>query len=648
MKGSTRNFYTITLIQLFLPLLLLWLSRFVFAWYCGDYVGNPSPGRALQLSWGGVRFDLCAWAYFNAAFIIMRFLPFDFVTKRAYFVASNVIWCVTNCAMLIIQLGDTAYFPFSGSRLRMGAVKAMLDDPNMLGIITSYAGNYLWAFLSGILLIALFIFLAFKLKPSGHPLTLRSRAATYAARTAIFLAALFLTFCAMRGNLGSGRPISLADAVWYTDRPAETNIVLNSPFTLLRSGKGEEMIEPVIFMADDELAKLRKSEHPALPDEAFTRKNVVLITLESGSLHWLDRYSRSMGAEERHLMPFLDSLSHHSLVHPHVMATARLSIEGITCIYGGFPTFDRFTFMSSPYAASPVDSHASLLRRESYATRFYFGGNHGSYSIDAFAKAMGYDDVVDRDTYNNDADFDGSWGIFDDAMGEYAARDLSTLPQPFAAGWFTLNLHEPFTIPDSWDTSGFIHKEPGRERSAEYTDRAIRRFFEIARTQPWYHNTVFVITGDHGSRDFKGTILDSPFIQPHVMFMAYTPDGSIAPGEITGQVASQIDVGPTILSLLHYPKSYVALGSDMLDTSSPHYGIGYFQSQYMVFGPRYLITLSPDCRSVTSVYDIVADPAASKPVSNYDRAETDAMLRWAQAFLQDYTARLTEGRLSLP
>lgn len=648
MKRLRDNYYAVTLFQLLLPLLLLWLSRFVFAWYCGEFTGNPSFGRVFQLSWGGLRFDLCAWAYFNAAFILMRFLPFDFVTKRVYLVISNAIWCISNCAMLIIQLGDTAYFPFSGSRLRIDAVKAMLDDPNMLGIITSYAANYWWAFLAGILIIALFIWLACCLKPKGTPLTLRNRAATFASRTAIFLFALFLTFCAIRGNLGAGRPISLADAVWYTDRPAETNIVLNSPFTLLRSGKGAEKIEPLIFMSDDELAAQRNSEHPALPDESFTRKNVVVITLESGSLHWLDRYSRSMGTPERHLMPFIDSLSRHSLVHPHVVATARLSIEGITCIYGGFPTFDRFTFMSSPYAASPVDSHASLLRREGYATRFYFGGNHGSYSIDAFAKAMGYDDVVDRNTYGNDADFDGSWGIFDHAMGEYAARDLSTLQQPFAAGWFTLNLHEPFAIPDGWDTSGFINKKQGRERSAEYTDRAIRRFFEIARTQPWYQNTIFVITGDHGSRDFKGTILDSLFIQPHVMFMVYTPDGSIEPGEITGQVASQIDIGPTILSILRYPKSYIALGSDLTDTSKAHYGIGYFQLQYMIFGPHYLVTLSSDCRSIDKVYDIVADPSASKPATDYDRTETDAMLRWAQAFLQDYTSRLTEGRLSLP
>lgn len=648
MKKLRDNYYAVTLFQLLLPLLLLWLSRFVFAWYCGESAGNPSIGRVFQLSWGGLRFDLCAWAYFNSAFTLMRFLPFDFVTNRTYARISNAVWCIANCAMLIIQLGDTAYFPFSGSRLRMGAVNAMLDDPNLLGILASYAGNYRWAFMGSILLIALFVFLAFQLVPSGKPLTLKKRAATYTARTAIFLTVLLLTFCAIRGNLGAGRPISLADAVWYTDRPAETNIVLNSPFTLLRSGKGAEKIEPLIFMSDNELAGQRNSVHPARPYEAFTRKNVMLITLESGSLHWLDRFSRPMGMEERHLMPFLDSLSYRSLVHPHVMATARLSIEGITCIYGGFPTFDRFTFMSSPYAASPVDSHASLLRREGYATRFYFGGNHGSYSIDAFAKAMGYDNVVDRDTYNNDADFDGSWGIFDHAMGEYAARDLSTLQQPFAAGWFTLNLHEPFAIPDGWDTSGFIHKEQGRERSAEYTDCAIRRFFEIARTQPWYQNTIFVITGDHGSRDFKGTLLDGPFIQPHVMFMVYAPDGSIEPGEITGRVASQIDIGPTILSLLRYPKSYVALGSDMLDTSTPHYGIGYFQSQFMIFGPHYLITLSSDCSSIDKVYDIIADSSASKPVISYDRAETAAMLGWAQAFLQDYTARLTEGRLSLP
>ncbi len=643
------GYYTATAIQLFLPLLLLWLSRFVFAAYNADLTGNPSFWRVLQLSAGGLRFDLSAWAYCNVLFIAMRLLPFGFVSNRIYLAVSNAIWCVTNFAMLAMALGDIPFFRFSGSRLRLPAVADMLHDPNITGIILSYFSNYWWAF-TGVLalLIALILTCLLFRNPRKGLIRLNSLPATATVRSAIFLVGAFLTFCAMRGTLGAGRPLSIADAVWYASTPPETNIVLNTPYCVIRSVEGGEKIEKLTFFSPDELDAIRSSVHrPAFPADSFTRKNVMVITIESGSQHWLDSDTLIPGAQPRHLMPFLDSLASVSLVNRHTLATGKRSIEGITAIYGGFPTFGDMLYLSSPYNANRVDSYARLLSDAGYSTRFYFGGNHGSYSIDALLKSMGYNDVYDRETYNDDSVFDGQWGVFDHAMGAYAANDLEFLQQPFAAGWFTLDLHEPFNTPCYWRPDGYRNKEPGPLRSAEYTDRAVRHFFEIARTKPWYANTVFVITGDHGARDFKGTPYDGIYIQPHVMMMIYTPDGSVPPGEITDRVMSQYDIGPTILSLLRYSRPYVALGSDMLDAGAGPYAIGFFNSQYQVTGPDYLITLTDGLKGIDKVYDIRRDPLVTSPTADYDREETGRMLRWARAFMQDYTHRLNDDALHI-
>lgn len=645
LKKLHADYYAVTALQLFIPLLLLWLTRFLFAFYNADLVGNPSFWRVLTLSGGGLRFDLSAWAYFNVLFIVMRVLPWQFVYNRIYLAISNTIYCITNFVMLAVAIGDIPFFRFSGSRLRLPAVQDMLREDALGGIILSYTGHYWWAFLLGILVLAVLIGVCF-IRPTGHLLTLRTRWLTFATRITLMFAALFLTFCAMRGTLGKGRPLSIADAVWYTSTPPETNIVLNSPYCVLRSVEGGSRVPEMNFFSEAEAESIRSSVHKAHKGELI-RKNVVVITLESGSQHWIDRLNDVPGGKPWKLMPFLDSLASVSLVNRHMLATGKRSIEGLTAIYGGFPTFGDMLYMSSPYNANRVDSYARLLRDEGYDTRFYFGGNHGSYSIDALAKAMGYNAVIDRDTYNNDADFSGHWGIFDHAMGAYAARDMSALRQPFVTGWFTLDLHEPFNVPSEWNAKGYRNAEKGVLRSAEYTDRAMRHFFEIARTQPWYNNTIFIITGDHGTRDMKGTVYDGLYIQPHVMCMIYAPDGSIAPGEIIDRPMSQFDIGPTILSLLNYPKDYVALGSDMTDVTAPHYAIGFFNGQYQITGNQYHILLTENARAIDKVYDITADPLLKSPLAPPYPPETEKMLRWAEAFLQDYTHRLNSDSLHI-
>ncbi|MDE6323961.1 MAG: LTA synthase family protein, partial [Paramuribaculum sp.] len=411
---------------------------------------------------------------------------------------------------------------------------------------------------------------------------------------------------------------------------------------------GGSRIPQLKFMTDADAESIRSSVHtPADSLKTLKRKNIMVITLESGSKFWLDSLNDVPQAHKLGVMPFLDSIASRSLVNTHLLATGKRSVEGISAIFGGFPTFGDMLYMSSPYNANTVDSFVSLLKNEGYASRFYFGANHGSYSIDSFLKAMGFDSVIDRDSFADDSHHDGLWGIYDHAMGEYAALNISELQQPFVAGWFTLHLHEPFSVPSYWQPAPYRHNKPGPMRSAEYTDMALHHFFEIARTQPWFNNTIFIITGDHGSRDFKNTPFDTGYIQPHVMFLVYTPDGSIAPRRVTDRVMSQIDIGPTILGLLDYPKTYFALGTDMADSRSPHYALGYFNDQYTVTGNKYLITLGSSLDAPDKVFDITADPLLLNPLSSFDRTEVSEMIHWAQAFLQDYSSRMNSDRLRL-
>ncbi|MDE6682149.1 MAG: LTA synthase family protein, partial [Muribaculaceae bacterium] len=435
-----------------------------------------------------------------------------------YLTASNIIFVICNSLMLLPALADVPCFRFNGNHLRWLAITTIWSDPEMGKIILSFAKDYWWSFLCALLLIALLIMTAFAIKPSSSPFRSLSKSKAISLRIAIFILSAGATFLCIRGHVGPGRPLSIGDAVWGTSEAPQMNVVLNTPFCILRTLKKENRIEEMRFFSDEELKQIRTSVHKAVPGAQLNRKNIMVITIESGGIVWLDSFNPVKSDTTVSLMPFLDSIASKSVVFPHAFTTGVRSIEGITSIFAGVPTFGDMILMTSPYYANSIDAPANLLKQKGYSTRFYFGGNRGSFNIDQTLNVAGFEKVITREDYGLDRDFDGQWGVWDHKMAEYAVEDISSLPQPFFAGWFTLNPHAPFGVPQDWDTGPYRYSDEMRQ-TVEYEDRAIREFFRLAEKEPWYGNTIFIIIGDHGFRALKEPVYLSRFLLPHIALM---------------------------------------------------------------------------------------------------------------------------------
>ncbi len=647
------GYYTATVYQLVVSVVALWLTRFPYYVYNAGEVGEISPAEWMPILWGGLRFDLCAVAYFNLLFIAMRFLPFGFVTRRRWILATNIIFGVCNAVMLALNIADVALSSFIGGRMRWSTLAGAFGDSNMVGIIISYFHDYWWVYLLAVISIGVTLAVAYIPVISGGIIRVGRRWLTIALRVLVFIVASFVTIVCIRGQLTElSRPLGIADAMHYGVN-AKVNLILNTPFSVLRSiGKVGE-IERVVHYGDNELSSMRRSVHhfsvnDTIPGvEKQSGKNVMIIELESGGLMWLDSFNIVEGDEKRGLMPFLDSIATQSLVCRNVMATGVTSVGGTVAIFGGFPTYEPFRYVVSSYNGNVLDTPVNLLKKNGYSAKAYFGGKPGSVNIDQSLIAVGFSDVITCVDYGDYSDYDGTWGIFDHAMGAYAARDMSTLPQPFIAGWFTINAHGPFTVPTDWNADGYKSEHRTVQQSMEYTDRALRHFFNIAKEQPWFDNTVFVITGDHGCRELKHTKYDTPYIKYHIPFIVYTPDGSVKPSEVEGRVMSQIDIAPTLLHIMGYDKPFVSLGTDLFDLSRQHYALSSVNGRLMITGEKYVVMTDMKAALPDEVYDIVADQSLSTPLDGYDGEEVDSMMRWARAFMQDYTCRMIDNRMSI-
>lgn len=644
------NIYIATIYQVTIVFILLWLTRPLFYFYNESIIGHIPAGYLWgDVTWRGIPFDLSAVIYFNALFILMRFLPFGFVTARRYIKATDIIYYITNALLLIINIVDIPFFAFQGSRMRFNTLTELTTDSNMLGILCSYIAEYLWVVLlvAGYIYLLIWLYRRVRVAPSADAGGWKPAV----IHVLIFLAAAGVSFLLMRGTFNfrgaRGTPLSIGHAAKGAKNASEINVVLNTPFCILRSVSGSDRLRPYTFYDSATLESLRTSVITPSDSIVPNNKNVVLIILEGGSSYFTDHIS-PIKDEKLGLMPFLDSLSRKSLTVLHNFATGRRSNEGVASILGSFPNFEPFIFMRSPYNANHFDAFPRLLRDRGYSSTFYYGCNQGSYNIEQIAMTMGIENTVNRDTYDNDDDFDGMWGIFDDKMARYVASRIGTMRPPFTAVWFTLSSHAPFAIPDGWDTSDFKNKEAGMGRSVEYTDDALRIFFETASQQPWYDNTIFIITADHGNREWKDTKYDTAYYQSHIPFIVYAPDGSIPPRQITDRVMSQFDIGPTILGLTGHNTPYVSIGTDILAaTTATHYALSKFNHQYRINSLRYTVIWDDQNDRITGVYDIANDPELTTPLTVYDTDETERMTTYAKALLQDFTERITTNRMSL-
>ena len=179
-------------------------------------------------------------------------------------------------------------------------------------------------------------------------------------------------------------------------------------------------------------------------------------------------------------------------------ANGKRSIEGIPAIIGGIPALLSDPFITSAYSSNTITTIPSLLKQKGYTSTFFHGGTNGTMGFDNFSRSSGFDHYFGRTEYDNDDDFDGSWGIYDEPFLQQAALEIDKMKLPFLAVLFTLSSHHPYKIPDKY-VNQFPEGTLPLHQSIAYADFSLKRFFETALKMSWFSNTLFVITADHTS-----------------------------------------------------------------------------------------------------------------------------------------------------
>ena len=633
------------------------------------YAGTLTWGHGLGLFGAGLLFDTPAILYTNAVILLMLLLPLHWKERPGYYRVARWIYTIVNSIAVYINLMDCVYFPFTGKRTT-ASVFAEFSNESTGEMLKIFGGQFLshWYL---VLLAALVTWIFWKLfRPSGDGIngfngengfnggderSYRSLTHYYIFQVASLLLAVPLCIGAIRGGFTKAtRPITISNANQYVNRPAETGIVLNTPFSIFRTLKKTPFVVPD-YMSDEEASALYTPLHQPNDSAAFTPRNVVVLILESYSKQHIGFYNKTLrNGTYKGFTPFLDSLiTNGAMTYRYSYANGRKSIEGMPSVLSSLPNFVEPLFLTPASLNAMSGLARELGENKGYTTAFFHGAQNSSMGFHAFARATGFQHYYGRDEYNadpnfdGDEDFDGTWAIWDEEFFQFYSQQMNKMHEPFMTALFSASSHDPFVVPEK-HKGQFPQGERPLQQCIAYTDYALKRFFETASRQPWFKNTLFVITADHVSQQidpFYCTTLGN-YCVPIIL---YAPGDPSLHGYDEEQIVEQIDIMPTVLSYLHYDKPYIAFGRDMLGTPADKgfalHWLPESSSYEYVWGDY---ALQFDGKQVTSAYMFRTDSTFTNNVlSTMPPATLNRMERHMKSIIQQYMQRMNGDQLTV-
>lgn len=448
----------------------------------------------------------------------------------------------------------------------------------------------------------------------------------------LFIVFFALTFIGFRGGI-QYKPLNILSASKYGTGKI-TPLVLNTSFTIIKT-YGKQTIEELHWMSKEEAQRINPVIKIPSDTSEFIPRNIVLIVLEGIGKEYIGSLNSYPG-----YTPFLDSLIDQGLVFTNSFANGKRSIEGIPAIIAGIPGLMTDPFITSAYSSNSITTMPSLLKSKGYYSIFFHGGTNGTMGFDNFSKLSGFDRYFGRYEYNNDSDYDGTWGIYDEEFLQRSLKEISAINSPFFATIFTLSSHHPYTIPERYNNRFPAGTLPIHQ-SIGYTDYSLKLFFKNASSRPWFNNTLFVITSDHTS------LSEIPFYQNRVGIYSipviyYSPVDTLLRGKKMN-ATQQIDILPSIMDYINYDRPYFAFGNSAFDDKGNGMAINFIDETYQLIQDDYTLIMGSNEKN--ALYNFVTDSLMKHDLNEIDKVREKNMELKLKSFLQNFNHAIIHNEM---
>ena len=627
-------------VNFFTAFALFFICRVIFVIANQNIYVEINFSHYLTLFQGGMKYDFAALFYLTVVSLVMMILPFKFAFNETYRNIAKWFFIIPVSLGIFANIFDAAFFPFNARRTNFSFFKEFSNENNLFGIFFKGLFDYWYLTLAAAVLIFLLVKFYYNPKVTKEDFSIKKYSLKVLPLTLLFI---YFFLAGVRGSFfidADHRPMNMNNANEYIKKSNESAIVLNTPYCILRTSGDIAFSDPKYFDRG-ELEKIYSPVHIPKPEGEFKPMNVVILILESFGKEYSGFFNGNEG-----YTPFLDSLYQNGLTFRHSFATGRKSIDAMPSILAGIPYLTDHFFMGM-YSNNKVNSIATLLKSKGYYSAFYHGAPNGSMGFLHFANLAGFDNYFGMTEYCGDTafnamnDFDGHWAIWDEEFLQYYAKSMGEIPQPFVTACFTATSHNPFRIPEKYKERFKEGPQP-ITKCIQYTDNAIRNFFNAMKKYSWFENTLFVITADHTNQ-----ALSSEYTTDRNVFkvpILFYQQGGIQ--KVSDKLFCQTDITPTVLDFLNFDKPYIAFGNSYFSkTDTLGYVVNFSEPLYQISMGKYFLQF--DGKQETGFFIPSEDVFLTHNLKGKFQSEEEKMLNLLKAEIQQYHIRMMENNLTI-
>ena len=668
LQPTVKSHLAFTLLCALIMMVMFTLLRVALLVYNKEMILDTPASTFLEAFGNGLRFDARIVVYFSIPLLLAL------LSVKAMAMRGVLRFWLTAASSLALFLGlmEMDFYREFHQRLNGLVFQYVKEDPKTVMSMLWYGFpvvRYLLAWAVGTVI----LYFAFR----GADRVTRSsvtRAAAGASRSvapwygraAVFVVLLLVCVVLARGTLRQGPPLRWGDA-YTTDSNFANQLGLNGSLSLIAAAKsrfGDDrtniwkatLEQPVATqtvrdmlltehdkLVDPDTAPVRRDTTP--PEEkTLPIKNVVVILMESFAGH-------SVGALGRpgNITPYFDNLAKEGLLFERFFSNGTHTHQGMFATMACFPNLPGFEYlMQTPEGSHKLSGLPELLSARKFDDVYVYNGDFAWDNQSGFFSNQGMTTFVGRNDFVDPVFSDPTWGVSDQDMFNRGLEELKKREgkEPFYALLQTLSNHTPYALPTPLPVEPVTDRGSLNEHltAMRYSDWALGQFFEKARKEPYFKETLFVIVGDHGFGN-EQQISEMDLGRFNVPLLLIGPGIQEKFGTRTDTVGTQVDIVPTIMGRLGGEFRQQCWGRDLLTLPEGDKGSGVIKPSgsdqtVAIISDDHLLVQPKDMPAKVWQYKLGANPEATVVT---DTPEAIELKKKLESFLQTATKSLLDN-----
>ena len=668
LQPTVKSHLAFTLLCALIMMLMFTLLRVALLVYNREMILDTPASTFLEAFANGLRFDLRIVVYLSIP-LLLAILSVKAMTMRAVM----RLWLTAACSLaLFLGLMEMDFYREFHQRLNGLVFQYVKEDPKTVMSMLWYGFpvvRYLLAWAVGTLILYFAFRGADRLTRSRTTAAVAGTAravAPWYGRVAVFVVVLLVCVVAARGTLRQGPPLRWGDA-YTTDSNFANQLGLNGSLSLIAAAKSrfsdersniwkatledpvaQQTVRDMLLTENDKLvdpdtAPVRRDTTPPA-EKTLPIKNVVVILMESFAGH-------SVGALGRpgNVTPYFDNLSKEGLLFERFFSNGTHTHQGMFATMACFPNLPGFEYlMQTPEGSHKLSGLPELLSARKFDDVYVYNGDFAWDNQSGFFSNQGMTTFVGRNDYVDPVFSDPTWGVSDQDMFNRGLEELKKREgkEPFYALLQTLSNHTPYALPTPLPVEPVTDRGSLNEHltAMRYSDWALGQFFEKARKEPYFKETLFVVVGDHGFGN-EQQISEMDLGRFNVPLLLIGPGIQEKFGARNDTVGTQVDIVPTIMGRLGGEFRQQCWGRDLLTLPEGDKGTGVIKPSgsdqtVAIISGDHLLVQPKDMPAKVWQYKLGANPEAKVVTDSPDEAELKKKL---ESFLQTATKSLMDN-----